>query len=248
MPRKKKQDHSAHVSRALVAVLIGVIAVPTAMTGLFQSIDDDGVNAVPLIDLRTKARHDASRVRQLRRDYWQAVDIYNETERLDIDNIGPPDINNHKSIQYYLNPENFAVYEAMSGVHAAASEPSIISDAERAYRALPETYRDLMDGYITAGYCPNPAGLINRYPVQFIEICQSLLEERKEATMPRLNFSSKSLDGFQPVGYAPLRNLRNRLENLEESLLYEGGTSVRPRTHNRVTRPRLDYRHLRTGR
>ena len=48
---------------------------------MFQSIDDDGINRLPVMDLRYKALRDASRVRQLRRDYWQAIDIFNELRR-----------------------------------------------------------------------------------------------------------------------------------------------------------------------
>ena len=255
MPAKKKSPQSIrqrlHGHRIALAVLVGVIAVPTAMTGLFQSIDDDGINSVPVIDLRHRAARDADRVRQLRRDYWQAVDIYNELNRLGIDNPGPPDINNQESIEYYLTPDNFVGTEVSDMLHASAEEeeaPALqpITQAEREYSALPEIYRDLMDGYLTTSRCP---GTLRQFHLAgFYDLCLRLLDERTEATAPRLNYLFKKLDGFHSLGVAPLRNLGKRLESLQDSLLYEGGTSVRPKTHDGSGRPRLDYRHLRDGR
>lgn len=245
MTNKKRKSHPhAHVHRALVAALIGVVAVPTAMTGLFQSIDDDGINAVPVMDLRFKAKNDRTRVRQLRRSYWQAVDIYNETVRLGVDNIGPPDIADRASIDYYLDPENFSAYDEMGAVHSAAADraaaPGRPSEARKKYRALAEQYRDLLDGYITAGYCPKK--LTEFHIAGMYELCSELLAERKAVISPKINFQQKAIDGFHSVGVAPIRNLQNRLRNLQESLLYEGGTSVRPKYHQRPSRPRFDRR------
>lgn len=243
--------HFPHVSRALVATMIGVIAIPTAMTGLFQSIDDDGVNAVPVIDLHQKAINDRSRVRYIRRNYWRAVGIYNELHRLGVEDINPPDINDSDSVNYYLDPENFAgVDGADTIVHASAPLevgdgyiPSV-STARAEYRALSERYRDLIDGYITAGYCPET--LKQYHLAGMYQLCSSLLEEHVDAIAPSLLSRSAYLRGFQSVGFAPLRTLRNRLKVLEESLLYEGGTSVRPRTHSGF-RPRLNYYDLRNA-
>jgi|TARA_Y100000310_G_scaffold175693_1_gene175785 hypothetical protein len=248
----KKTQNTAHVSRALVAALIGVIAIPTAITGLFQSIDDDGINTVPVIDLRHRALNDASRVRYVRRNYWRAVGIYNELVRLGVEDLSPPDINDNDSINYYLDPENFAAVEGFGAtVHAAAplgegdGYVSSISEAQREYNNLAERYRDLLDGYMTTRFCP---GTLRQYHLAgFYELCNTLLDEHIAGLQPSLLERSSYLRGFNSVGFAPLRTLRNRLEVLEESLIYEGGTSVRPRTHSGF-RPRPDYSDLRTGR
>lgn len=222
------------------------------MTGLFQSIDDDGTNAVPLIDLHQRAINDRSRVRYIRRNYWRAVGVYNELIRLGVEGINPPDINDTDSVNYYLDPENFAHVEGMgTPVHAAApleegdGYVSTISSAQAEYRSMPERYRDLLDGYITTGFCP---GSLRQYHLAgFYDLCTTLLDEHVAAVSPSLINRSVYLRGFQSLGFAPLRNLRNRLEVLEESLIYEGGTSVRPRTHSGF-RPRLNYSDLHTGR
>lgn len=234
---RKKTAPQAHVSRALVAALIGVVAIPTAMTGLFQSIDDDGVHAVPVTNIRMRAENDAARVRYVRRNYWRAVDIYNELVRLDVEGLTPPSIYDNDSINFYLNPENFSSVEGVEEIlHGAA--PLVegddvipgISEAESEYRALPEMYRDLLDGYMTTSRCP---GSLRQFHLAgFYDLCTRLLDERLANLQPNLLDRSAYLRGFQPVGFAPLRSLRNRLEMMQESLIFDGGTSVRPTRHD----------------
>ncbi|MCA9370559.1 MAG: hypothetical protein KC680_01200 [Candidatus Peregrinibacteria bacterium] len=236
-----------NIRNVLVAVLIGVIAVPTAMTGLFQSIDDDGINSITsTIDLRQKALNDAGRVRYLRRNYWRAVDVYNELVRLGYENLIPPEINEVDSIEYYLDPENFTEAD-LDTVHASAPEEIdagylvAVSEAQHEYNMLPPRWRDLIDGSVDSQFC---APTLSKYTVQGQEdtdlhdLCVRLLDERLAAISPNLFQRSAYLRGFNPVGYAPLRNLRNRLKVLEESLMYEDGTSIRPKTHS-GNRPRL---------
>lgn len=233
----KQTPSHAHVSRALIAALIGVVAIPTAMTGLFQSVDDDGINVVPVMDLRQSALEDASRVRYIRRNYWRAVDIYNELVRIGAEDLVPPSIYDLDSINYYLDPKNFSGVDGADDiVHAAApieegdGEIVILSDAEAEYNALPEMYRDLLDGYMTTSRCP---GSLRQFHLAgFYDLCKRLLDERAATNVNNLLQRSAYLRGFQPVGYAPLRNLRNRLENLQESLIFDDGTSVRPRWHS----------------
>lgn len=234
---KKKTHPQWHASRVALAALIGVVAIPTAMTGLFQSIDDDGINTVPVVDMRQNALNDAARVRAVRRNYWRAVDVYNELVRLGYTNLVPPRIYDTESIHYYLDPENFAgmdgaqeVVFSSAPVEGSDEYVAMISDAEAEYNALPERYRDLLDGYIATSRCP---GSLRQYHLAgFYDLCTRLLDEHLAQRQPNLFDRSAYLRGFQPVGFAPLRNLRNRLQSLQESLLFENGTSVRPRTHD----------------
>src|SRR3989344_2182361 len=101
MTRKRKQNVST--VRVLVAVLIGVAAVPATMTGLFRSIDDEGVKVEQSVDLHDTAFNDVARLRAARRGYWAAVEMYNELTRLGYTNLTFPDINNMESIQFYLH-------------------------------------------------------------------------------------------------------------------------------------------------
>lgn len=249
---KNKPASPAHISRVLAAVLVGVIAVPTAMTGLFQSIDDDGINVnTQTIDLRSKAINDAGRVRFMRRNYWRAVDIYNELVRLGYDNLIPPDINDVRSIEYYLTPENFTEAEVVDVIHASAPEEEgvdagylvAISQTQHEFNMLPSRWQDLVEGSVDSSFC---APTLSNYTVHghedidLYDLCVSMLDEHIANTQPNLFQRSAYLRGFNSVGFAPLRNLKNRLKVLEESLLFEGGTSTRPRNHDGY-RPRLDY-------
>ncbi len=237
-----------HVSRALVAALIGVVAIPTAMTGLFQSIDDDGYNAVPVLDLRTRALRDRNRVSQVRRNYTRAVYIYNELNRLGYTDLYPPTVNDMESIEFYLDPSNFlstiSEYDqALFGsapVQEAGEVAFAISDSRALYNALPEKERDLIDGYITSRRCP---GSIRQYQMAgFYQICQDLLDETIVSTRESVISRGAYLRGFNSLGWAPLRNLKERLTLLQESLNIEGAYVRPPRGITGGNyRPRLDY-------
>ncbi len=234
----KHTTHRRHHTAVLVAALVSILAVPTTMTGLFQSIDDDGYNAVPVEDMRVQALQDASRVRQLRRDFWRAVEVYKELVRMGNENLVPPTVNDEELIRYYLDPANFADADAQA--HAAAEEETdvvaTISDAKVQYNALLPRYQYLLDGYISAGYCPR--SLAQYHLTGFYDLCTSLLDEHIAVTDTGILERGAFLRGYQSVGYAPLRSLRNRLENLQESLMYQDGTSIHPRSVQGNTRPR----------
>lgn len=234
-----------HVSRVLVAVLVGLIAVPTVMTGWFGAVQDDR-NLMQII--QQTAVSDAGRVRYIRRNYWRAVDVYNELVSIGREGLIPPDINNIASIEYYLDPENYA--EEQENVHASAPDAPegeteylrAISDAQHTYNMLPEFLRDRLDGYINTRFC---APTLSTYRVRSSEdlnlytLCVRLLDERIADLAPRVLQRGTYLRGYYPVGFSQARSLKHRLENLQQSLLHDDGTSVRPSTYEEY-RPRVD--------
>ncbi len=236
---KQYTAHRGHITQLFAALLVGVIAVPTAMTGLFQSIDSNDINAdFNDVNFIQKAVEDRARVRQVRRDYWRAVDIYNELRRIGIDGIYPPDINDSESVNYYLDSSNFVGEEIFIDEELFGAAPSMeMSEAWAQYHELPEQYRDLLDGYISTRRCP---GTLRQYHLAgFYELCQSLLDETIAATMPQVVERSAYLRGFNPVGQSPVSTLRRRLMMMEESLNVGGG--IRPQGEVGQRRPRLDY-------
>ena len=248
---KKKTAHKAHISRVLTAVLVGVIAVPTAMTGLFAPADSDDTETQALMqDITRTAINDAGRIRYVRRNYWTAVDVYNELTRLGYEGLIPPNINKPNSIAYYLDSENFDLDEQDILHGSAPVDPDYlvtVSQARHEYNMLPEMWRDLIDGYINTQFCAPTLSQYNVYgqeDVDIYDLCVRLLDERIAAVTPNLLDRSAYLRGFNRLGFAPIRTLRNRLQILEESLLFEGGTSTRPRYHD-GHRPRLDYSQYR---
>lgn len=231
----KKTETKAPISQVFAALLVGVIAVPTAMTGLFQSMDMiSSSTAVPGISIYKTAIQDAARVRQLRRDYWRAIDIYRELDRMGID-VSPPDINDEEAIEYFLNAANFVVSdeEAEEALHGAA--PSSATDD---YNALSERYRDLLDGYISTGRCP---GTLRQYHLaNFYELCVDLLDEHIAATMPTVLERSVYFRGVSGAETPPIQTLRHRLMMMEESLNVKGA-SIRPQGTPGQSRPRIEY-------
>ena len=234
---KHIHKHKSHIMRALVAVIVSAVAVPTAMTGLFPRSVDVGAD-VP--QLRQLAQNDAGRVRYVRRNYWLAVDTYNELQRFGYENLLPPDINDIDSIEFYLNLENFdgSLEEALHG--AAPEEERIdadylveMSELHHTYSMLPEMWRDLLDGYIGTQMC---APTLSKYTVRGYEeldlydMCVRLLDERLAAIQPDLFGRSSYLRGLRSIGVAPINKLQQRLESLENQL-------KPPRTHTGRPRP-----------
>ena len=236
---KHIRKHKSYITRVLAAVIISSVAIPAAMTGLFPrmiSADD-----APAIQIRDTAYNDAGRVRFMRRNYWKAVDTYNELTRFGYENLLPPDINNPESIEFYLNLDNFdgSLEEA---VHSAAGEKGdidtdylkTVSETSHTYSLLPEMWRDLIDGYINTQMC---APTLAQYKVSgyedvnLYELCSTLLDERLALLQPNLFQRSSYLRGIRSIGVEPINSLRNRLDSLE-------GQLQAPRTHDGY-RPRL---------
>lgn len=235
----KKTESKTPISQVFAALLVGVIAVPAAMTGLFQSMDIVSPSTVvPGFSIYRTAVKDAARVRQLRRDYWRAVGIYNELDRIGVEDVYPPDINDPESIAYYLDSSNFRLRgDSDESLFGAAPERSI-SDAMATYNALSERYRDLLDGYVSTRRCP---GTLRQYHMAgFYELCNDLLDENIAATMPTVLERSSYLRGFNSLGESPTRSLRQRLLMLEESLHIKGA-SIRPQGTPGQRRPRITY-------
>ncbi len=232
----KKSQQGTHLAHVLVAALIGMVALPATMTGLFRSIDDDGKQREQSVDLRSAAINDISRVRTARRDYWDAVLQWNALTRIGIQGLIQPNINDAASIAFYLDPENIAAAKAGDTSHSAAEE-EVLSDDERAvaearelYEALSKKYRNLVDGYIDSQNCP--ASLLTFHRAGLRELCTVLLAERMALHRPNIASRSEELRRKSAGGNAPVRTLKDRLKQMEESLRYEGGTSVRPLMHS----------------
>lgn len=227
-----------HLSRAAIAVLIGVIAVPTAMTGFIRSIE--GENGTT-INLEQKAVNDIGRVRYLRRNYWRAVDVYNDLVYFGKENLTPPNINDLESIEYYLDTENLREEELHESAPEGEAEYLVtISEAQHTYNSLPERWRDLLDGYVDRQYC---ASILSRYTVEghedidLYDLCQTLTDERIASIQTNLIDRSSYLRGhYRGLHYAPLNTLKTRLQLFDEALV--------PRTHE-TGRPRLDYSQYR---
>jgi len=232
---KKHTANTAHISQVFAALLIGVIAVPTAMTGLFQSVDS---TTTPEDAIYQSALQDRVRVRQARREYWQAVDVYNTLRSAGVEGIYRPEINDPESIRLLLDSENFLKNDDFDEpvFSAAPAENTKSKDLWVEYDALLEQHRDLLDGYISTRRCPDT---LKQYHVEgFYDLCQRLLDETIATSASTVLQRGAYMRDLIPAQQSPVQTLRQRLQMLEESL---NGASIRPQGTPGQHRPRLDY-------
>jgi hypothetical protein len=151
----KRHPYSHH--RLVLAILVGIVAVPITSTALFirQDIQPQDVSAE---ELRQSAIGDRSRLRAQRRLYWQVIERM-ESGTVDIDK---PDINDTDSLMD-------AMKDPVEEVHEAAPAPvsSLITNQ------LNTQDRGLLRRYSRAGFCP--VSLQNFRIPGFYQLCVSLV-------------------------------------------------------------------------
>jgi len=204
------------------------LAMSPAVAGFHASIVQKTVSGG---GLKQSAIEDMPRVREVRRSYWRAVNVYKRLLQEGAENIAPPEMNDTASIEFYLNLENGGSLKS-----AAPEDIPEISDARAQYNALLETDRELIDGYVAMGLCPRM--LQRNQSAGIYEICVALLAERKANSRPQVDLSVLERQSIRSLNGTPLQTLRLRLEQLDKSL-------SAPRTHKLIGRPRLNYDSLR---
>lgn len=143
--------------RLVLALLVGIVAVPITSTALFinQTVAPVDVSAE---DIRQSAIGDRSRLRAQRRMYWQVME---RMEAGEID-INKPDINDTDALQEALDYEEEVVKEEEN-----AEEITLTA------RELNTQDRGLLRRYTRAGFCPE--GLKNFRIPGFYGLCVSLV-------------------------------------------------------------------------
>lgn len=153
--------HLSHVHRLILALLVGIVAVPMTSTALFmhqsvlERLDTDPTN------IRRSALEDRSRIRAQTRLYWNAVKMFQDKKEQGID-VEKPDFNDLDSIE---------------NVHSAAPEVVPVAE-ESAVTSLTTDQlashdRALLRRYTRAGFCPE--SLKSFYIDGFYELCTSLV-------------------------------------------------------------------------
>lgn len=212
--------------RAMLALLVGLSTLPAAVAVFVAPLGATvAQRGVPNLQMGQEVQSDASRVRELRQAYWKAVDVYKRMRLEGAENLAPPELNDPASISYYLNREGAA---ALRG--AAPEDAPVLSDAQLKFNALLEKDQDLINGYVTLGFCP--LSLKVSHPKSgFYDICTSLLNERKNNSRPQVSSSVLERQSIRMIDGAPIQTLRDRLNALQDVL---GGA----RTYKGITRPR----------
>lgn len=215
--------------RAMLALLVGLASLPAAVAVIFVPIGADLTRTVPNLQMGQQVIKDAARVRQVRQDYWRAVDVYKRLRQEGTTNLAAPELNDPASIEFYLNLENGGT------IKGAAPEEQKLSDAQVKYNALLEKDQTLVDGYVTLGFCPKNLNVKGNRAVLY-DICTALLAERKASDRPQVSSSVLERQSMRigPDG-SPIQTLRDRLHALQNVLgadrTYEGSQRPRPAAH-----------------
>lgn len=210
------------LSRIALALLALVTIAPVAAS-LHASVVQKSVNGGTT--MKDTAIQDTSRVRQARRDFWRAVDVYRRLMQEGATNLASPEINDAASIEFYLNLENGGTLKG-----SAPESIPFISDAHVQYNALPEWDRDRIDGYVSTGFCPTR---LRESSIEgYYELCVELMQERKDNARPQVDLSVVERQSIRTLNGSPIQTLRMRLRLLDESL-------NAPRTYEGTARPSL---------
>jgi len=159
----KRLPHATQ--RLVMALAVGVIAVPMTSTALFINQKAvDGLDDVNATDLRTKAIEDRRRIRAEGRSYWRAMEQFQRAEDAGFDAV-KPDRNNLDSIDEALHQDigEEAVHSAAPAVSSLETEDLLSQD------------RALLRRYTRARSCPD--ALKNFRILGFYELCNSIVGE-----------------------------------------------------------------------
>lgn len=159
-----KHTHFSTVQKTMLALLVGIVAVPVTSTALFlQQSAVDTLELEPQ-SLRDAALGDRSRLRAQRRLYWQAIEQSQRNE-----NFERPDFNDPST------------YERVHGSAPEAEASDDVTTVTSLTTNRLETHdRALLRRYTRAGFCPEG---LKTFPITgFYELCVNLVGESvKEA-------------------------------------------------------------------
>ncbi len=150
--------------RLVMALVVGVIAVPMTSTALFLNQKAvDGLDDTSATDLRIRAMEDRRRVRAEGRSYWRAMEQFQRAEDAGV-NAVKPDRNNLDSIDKALHQDT----GEEEPTHAAAPAVTSLLTEE-----LKTHDRALLRRYTRARSCPE--GLKDFRVPGFFDLCNAIV-------------------------------------------------------------------------
>ncbi|MCA9370560.1 MAG: hypothetical protein KC680_01205 [Candidatus Peregrinibacteria bacterium] len=157
--------------KVMIALLVGIIAVPLTSTALFIQQDSLPTMNMDAEDLRSAALQDRSRIRAQTRLYWNAITQFQKlTEEQGID-VKKPDFNDTSTFDVHGSaPEEDAVIEDDKEVSSLTTDQLEWQD------------RSLLRRYTRAGFCPE--GLRDFYIPGYYELCNALIDDSRKRMQP----------------------------------------------------------------
>ena len=159
-----KRLANAH-HRLMIALLVGVIAVPVSSTALFLH-HDVVYESAETDDVRSSIRESREDIRERRRLYWRAIEEYQKRRKSDPDTAIKPNVNDRASIEKALRQNEVQEEEGEE------QEPTVSSLTTRDLSAQD---RHLLRRYTRAGTCPDS---LKDFRIEgFYDLCLSLVGE-----------------------------------------------------------------------
>ncbi|MBU0458923.1 hypothetical protein KJ652_03100 [Patescibacteria group bacterium] len=223
MPHKKLKISR---TRLITATLLVVISAPLAANLISKVPQDEDMegSAFDIMDaeerttVRETALVDKVRLRKQRREYWQAMKMFQHRTKAGEEDLVPPDMNDYESITWYLSGEKVEIEIEEVRPAAPAPEPVVEVVPEPKTSSLTtdelgEKERHLLRRYMNANNCPET---LKDYSLEgFYELCLSVT--KAPTTLPRQGLSNPiQWLNRDKVNYIPTMKLR--MQMLEQAL------------------------------
>ena len=219
-------------SRLIALLLMGILAAPLAANVFLVVREERGDLQSSIVNVKdaqvmkrdtARAMQDRARDRLQQRQYWDAMEVYQNLLRDGVEDIEPPDVNDYQSIMEYLKWDDKQV-AASERVHAAAEdEESVVEVVDEEVEDIPTSslmvedlgmeQRHLLRRYERANNCPET--LRNYWLNGFYELCLSVT--KAPTTEPRRGLLNV-MEWLRGRTAAPAPTMKLRMQMLKQAL------------------------------
>jgi len=162
------------------------------------------------------------RVRRQTRQYWQAIETYQNRVRAGEEGLTPPSVDDYQSILQYLRAMPSAQEESTFSssaseegtVHPAATNVEENTVSSLTVQELSNQDRLLLRRYVRANSCPE--SLVNYLP-GFYDLCNAMAKDAVQEPRVGLINVNQQLHSVQYKDVLP-KTLKARLQMIEQSL------------------------------
>ncbi|PIR48617.1 hypothetical protein COU80_02815 [Candidatus Peregrinibacteria bacterium CG10_big_fil_rev_8_21_14_0_10_55_24] len=217
--------HTPHSFRFVLTAAVLTFLAPLAMgpaSVVTQNLPGALVSSVTSQeDLRTEALQDRVRVRRQTRQYWQAIEAYQNRVRAGEEGLTPPSVDDYQSILQYLRAMPSAQEDTSSPApEGEATHPAATDDSEDdtvsslTAQELSDQDRLLLRRYVRANSCPES---LKNYLPGFFDLCNAMAQDAAKEPRVGLVNVNQQLHSVQYRDILP-NTLKARLQMIQQSL------------------------------
>jgi len=179
------------------------------------------------VDLRFEALEDRVNVRRRTRQYWQAIEVYQNRVRDGETDLIPPTVDDYQSILWYLREESDESEEAEESEEADTSaelntgepEESVVHEAaptasSDVTQQMNERDRHLLRRYVKANMCPER---LKDYLPGFYDLCNAMAKDAQKEPRQGLVNLNQQLKSAARKNVLP-NTIKSRLQMMEQAL------------------------------